>query len=108
MVLILFVLIVLTNVTDGANSPSSGLSKGTLAGLVLGTIAVAVTLSAVVTLLIMRRRVGKYHSHSRRRRCEYLMFVKLRFSGIFVVIFYFAFYILIRPVNWARLILVQL
>ncbi|XP_050287907.1 probable LRR receptor-like serine/threonine-protein kinase At1g06840 isoform X4 [Quercus robur] len=53
---------------DGANSPSSGLSKGTLVGLVLGTIAIAVTLSAVVTLLIMRRRVGKYHSHSRRRR----------------------------------------
>ncbi|XP_030962975.1 probable LRR receptor-like serine/threonine-protein kinase At1g06840 isoform X4 [Quercus lobata] len=66
---------------DGANSPSSGLSKGTLAGLVLGTIAVAVTLSAVVTLLIMRRRVEKYHSLSRRRRCEYLMFVKLRFSA---------------------------
>ncbi|KAK4606926.1 hypothetical protein RGQ29_000942 [Quercus rubra] len=52
---------------DGANSPSSGLSKGKLAGLVLGTIAVTVTLSAVVTLLIMRRHVGKYHSHSRRR-----------------------------------------
>ncbi|KAK7844678.1 putative lrr receptor-like serine/threonine-protein kinase [Quercus suber] len=66
---------------DGANFPSSGLSKGALAGLVLGTIAVAVTLSAVVTLLIMRRRVGKYHSLSRRRRCEYLMFVKLRFSA---------------------------
>ena len=108
MVLILLVLIVLTNVTDGANSPSSGLSKGKLAGLVLGTIAVTVTLSAVVTLLIMRRHVGKYHSHSRRRNCEYLMFVKLRFSGIFVVIFYFAFYIMIRPVIWARLILVQL
>ncbi|KAM4083656.1 hypothetical protein ACJW30_08G074400 [Castanea mollissima] len=53
---------------DGANSPSSGLSKGTLAGLVLGTIAVAVTLSAIVTLLIMRMHVGKYHSLSRKRR----------------------------------------
>ncbi|KAM3740111.1 hypothetical protein ACB098_08G074000 [Castanea mollissima] len=53
---------------DGANSPSSGLSKGTLAGLVLGTIAIAVTLSAIVTLLIMRMHVGKYHSLSRKRR----------------------------------------
>ncbi|KAF3976032.1 hypothetical protein CMV_000742 [Castanea mollissima] len=69
------------NNTHGANSPSSGLSKGTLAGLVLGTIAVAVTLFAVVTLLIMRRHVGKYYTVSRRRRCEYLMFVKLGFSA---------------------------
>ncbi|XP_023895306.2 probable LRR receptor-like serine/threonine-protein kinase At1g06840 isoform X2 [Quercus suber] len=52
---------------DGANSPSSGLSKGALAGLVLGTIAVAVTLSAIVTLLILRRHVGKYQSFSRKR-----------------------------------------
>ncbi|KAF3976030.1 hypothetical protein CMV_000741 [Castanea mollissima] len=51
---------------DGANSPSSGLSKGALAGLVLGTIAGAVTLSAVVILLIMRMHVGNYHSLSRR------------------------------------------
>ncbi|KAK7845705.1 putative lrr receptor-like serine/threonine-protein kinase, partial [Quercus suber] len=36
------------NNTHGANSPSSGLSKGTLAGLVLGTIAVAITLSAIM------------------------------------------------------------
>uniref|UniRef100_A0A7N2L697 non-specific serine/threonine protein kinase n=1 Tax=Quercus lobata TaxID=97700 RepID=A0A7N2L697_QUELO len=62
----MFVLIVLTNVTDGANSPSSGLSKGALAGLVLGTIAGAVTLSAVVILLIMRMHVGNYHSLPRR------------------------------------------
>nr|XP_023895301.1 probable LRR receptor-like serine/threonine-protein kinase At1g06840 isoform X1 [Quercus suber]XP_023895302.1 probable LRR receptor-like serine/threonine-protein kinase At1g06840 isoform X1 [Quercus suber]XP_023895303.1 probable LRR receptor-like serine/threonine-protein kinase At1g06840 isoform X1 [Quercus suber]XP_023895304.1 probable LRR receptor-like serine/threonine-protein kinase At1g06840 isoform X1 [Quercus suber]XP_023895305.1 probable LRR receptor-like serine/threonine-protein kina len=52
---------------DGANSPRSGLSKGALAGLVLGTIAVAVTLSAIVTLLILRRHVGKYQSFSRKR-----------------------------------------
>ncbi|XP_050287960.1 probable LRR receptor-like serine/threonine-protein kinase At1g06840 isoform X4 [Quercus robur] len=51
---------------DGANSPSSGLSKGAVAGLVLGTIAGAVTLSAVVILLIMRMHVGNYHSLPRR------------------------------------------
>ncbi|KAK4606916.1 hypothetical protein RGQ29_000941 [Quercus rubra] len=51
---------------DGANSPSSGLSKGALAGLVLGTIAGAVTLSAVVILLIMRMHAGNYHSLPRR------------------------------------------
>uniref|UniRef100_A0A2N9F2C4 non-specific serine/threonine protein kinase n=1 Tax=Fagus sylvatica TaxID=28930 RepID=A0A2N9F2C4_FAGSY len=65
---------------EGANSPSSGLSKGALAGLVLGTIVGAVTLSAVVTLLIMRMHVRKYHSLSRRRHCEFLMFMKLVFS----------------------------
>ncbi|XP_065634846.1 probable LRR receptor-like serine/threonine-protein kinase At1g06840 isoform X1 [Quercus suber] len=51
---------------DGASSPSSGLSKCALAGLVLGTIAGAVTLSAVVIRLIMRMHVGNYHSLSRR------------------------------------------
>uniref|UniRef100_A0A2N9FDG0 non-specific serine/threonine protein kinase n=1 Tax=Fagus sylvatica TaxID=28930 RepID=A0A2N9FDG0_FAGSY len=65
---------------EGANSPSSGLSKGALAGLVLGTIVGAVTLSAVVTLLIMRMHVRKYHALSRRRHCEFLMFMKLVFS----------------------------
>nr|XP_023895354.1 probable LRR receptor-like serine/threonine-protein kinase At1g06840 [Quercus suber]XP_023895355.1 probable LRR receptor-like serine/threonine-protein kinase At1g06840 [Quercus suber]XP_023895356.1 probable LRR receptor-like serine/threonine-protein kinase At1g06840 [Quercus suber]XP_023895357.1 probable LRR receptor-like serine/threonine-protein kinase At1g06840 [Quercus suber]XP_023895358.1 probable LRR receptor-like serine/threonine-protein kinase At1g06840 [Quercus suber]POE57485.1 puta len=52
---------------DDANSPSSGLSKGALAGLVLGIIAGAVALSAVVTLLILRMHVRKYHALSRRR-----------------------------------------
>uniref|UniRef100_A0A2N9F247 Protein kinase domain-containing protein n=1 Tax=Fagus sylvatica TaxID=28930 RepID=A0A2N9F247_FAGSY len=65
---------------QGADSPSSGLSKGALAGLVLGTIVGAVTLSAVVTLLIMRMHVRKYHALSRRRHCEFLMFMKLVFS----------------------------
>nr|POE57498.1 isoform 2 of probable lrr receptor-like serine/threonine-protein kinase [Quercus suber] len=61
-----FVLIVLSNVTDGDNSPSYGFSKGALAGLVLGTIADAVTLAAVVILQIMRMHVGNYHSLSGR------------------------------------------
>uniref|UniRef100_A0A2N9EM02 non-specific serine/threonine protein kinase n=1 Tax=Fagus sylvatica TaxID=28930 RepID=A0A2N9EM02_FAGSY len=39
---------------ESAGSPSSGLSIGALAGIVLGTIAGAVTLSAVVTLLTLR------------------------------------------------------
>uniref|UniRef100_A0A2N9EXA5 Protein kinase domain-containing protein n=1 Tax=Fagus sylvatica TaxID=28930 RepID=A0A2N9EXA5_FAGSY len=67
---------------EGADSPSSGLSlsKGALAGLVLGTIVGAVTLSAVVTLLIMRMHVRKYHALSRRRHYEFLMFMKLVFS----------------------------
>ena len=74
-------LIVFTNVAENDNSPSSGLSKGALAGIVLGTIAGAVTLSAVVTLLILRMHMRKYRSISRRRHCEYLMFRKLGYSG---------------------------
>ena len=88
--MILFVLIVLTNVTDGANSPSSGLSKGALAGLVLGIIAGAVALSAVVTLLILRAHIRKYHAILGKRRCKYLMFMKLGCSGRYVMIFNFA------------------
>ncbi|KAK7844704.1 putative lrr receptor-like serine/threonine-protein kinase [Quercus suber] len=54
------------NSTHGDNSPSYGFSKGALAGLVLGTIADAVTLAAVVILQIMRMHVGNYHSLSGR------------------------------------------
>ena len=83
-------LIVLTNVTDDANSPSSGLSKGALAGLVLGIIAGAVALSAAVTLLILRMHVRNHHALSRRRHCEYLIFMTLGVSGRYVMIFYFS------------------
>ncbi|XP_028768795.1 probable LRR receptor-like serine/threonine-protein kinase At1g06840 [Neltuma alba] len=39
---------------------SAGISKGALAGIILGTIAGAVTLSTIVTLLIMRARIRDY------------------------------------------------
>ena len=83
-------LAVFTNVTENAGSPSSGLSKGALAGIVLGTIAGAVTLSAVVTLLILRVHMRKYHAIAKRRHCEYLMFLKFGCSGRYVKFFNFA------------------
>ncbi|KAI3461742.1 hypothetical protein Pfo_018405 [Paulownia fortunei] len=46
---------------------SSGLSKGALAGIILGTIAGSVTLSAFVSLLILRRHIQKQHTSSKRR-----------------------------------------
>ncbi|XP_059429372.1 probable LRR receptor-like serine/threonine-protein kinase At1g06840 isoform X2 [Corylus avellana] len=53
---------------DGVPTPPrSALSKGALVGIVLGAIACAVTLSAVVSLLIVRVRMRKYHAVSRRR-----------------------------------------
>ena len=57
-----------------SNPSSSGISKGALAGIVLGAIAVAVTLSAIVSLLILKGRMKKYYAISRRRQCEYLLF----------------------------------
>ncbi|KAK4274946.1 hypothetical protein QN277_018100 [Acacia crassicarpa] len=48
-------------------SKSSGISKGALAGIILGTIAGAVTLSAIVTLLILRGRMRAYHALSSNR-----------------------------------------
>ncbi|KAG6631032.1 probable LRR receptor-like serine/threonine-protein kinase At1g06840 isoform X2 [Carya illinoinensis] len=48
----------------------SSLSKGALAGIVLGAIAGAVTLSAVVFLLILRRHVRKTRAISRKRRAS--------------------------------------
>lgn len=50
----------------------SGLSKGALAGVILGTIAGSVTLTAIVALLIMRRYNKNRYTYSRRRPCEYL------------------------------------
>nr|POE57507.1 putative lrr receptor-like serine/threonine-protein kinase [Quercus suber] len=52
---------------ENSNS-SSGLSKGALVGIVLGTIAGAVALSAVVTLLILRAHIRKYHAVLGKRR----------------------------------------
>uniref|UniRef100_A0A2N9I2L9 Protein kinase domain-containing protein n=1 Tax=Fagus sylvatica TaxID=28930 RepID=A0A2N9I2L9_FAGSY len=49
-----------------STSSRSGLSKVSLVGIVLGTIVGAVTLSAVVTLLILRVHMRKHHAVSRR------------------------------------------
>ncbi|KAL6520442.1 hypothetical protein OROHE_017030 [Orobanche hederae] len=49
---------------------SSGLCKGALAGIILGTIAGSVTLSAFVSLIIVRRRIHKHHQHSQKRLFE--------------------------------------
>ncbi|KAB2616706.1 LRR receptor-like serine/threonine-protein kinase [Pyrus ussuriensis x Pyrus communis] len=51
-----------------ASSSKSGLGKGALAGVILGTIAGAVTLSAIVSLLILRKHLKDRHAISRRRR----------------------------------------
>ncbi|KAI4306305.1 hypothetical protein L6164_029591 [Bauhinia variegata] len=48
-------------------SSSGGISKGALAGIIIGAIACAVTLSAIVTLLILRMRMKNYHAVSKRR-----------------------------------------
>ncbi|KAE8039439.1 hypothetical protein FH972_011850 [Carpinus fangiana] len=51
-----------------SKSPGSTLSKGALAGIILGTIAGAVTLSAIVSLLILRKHTRKHHAVLKRRR----------------------------------------
>jgi hypothetical protein len=76
-VLIVCMLILFNNVTVVSKSPGSNLSKGALAGIILGTIAGAVTLSTIVSLLILRKRTRKHYVVLKRRRCEYLMFMIL-------------------------------
>ncbi|WOK96734.1 putative LRR receptor-like serine/threonine-protein kinase [Canna indica] len=49
-----------------ANTSKSGLSKGALAGMLLGVIVGAAAISVTVTVLVMRRRHG-YQSISRKR-----------------------------------------
>lgn len=61
-------------------SSGSGISKGALAGIILGAIACAVTLSAIVTILILRVRLRDYRVLSRRRSGgEYLIMNKLAY-----------------------------
>lgn len=88
-VMILFMLIALTNVT-GIAPPRSALSTGALAGIVLGAIAGSVTLSAIVSLLILRVHTRKYHAISRTRRCEYLMSMILGCLGRYFLVFHYA------------------
>ncbi|KAG8661166.1 hypothetical protein MANES_02G217800v8 [Manihot esculenta] len=49
---------------------SSGISKGALAGIVLGAIAGTVTLSAIVSLIILRRYMRGYRAISKRRHAS--------------------------------------
>ncbi|KAI5408283.1 hypothetical protein KIW84_054202 [Lathyrus oleraceus] len=53
------------NVT--VTSSKSGISTGAIVGIVLGAIACAVTLSAIVTLLILRTKLKDYRAVSKRR-----------------------------------------
>ncbi|KAK3188565.1 hypothetical protein Dsin_028126 [Dipteronia sinensis] len=48
-------------------SPKSGISKGVLVGAILGGIAVAVALSAIVAFFIVRLHMKDYHAISKRR-----------------------------------------
>jgi nitrate reductase gamma subunit len=90
-VVILFMLTVLTNVTVITTPPRSALSTGALAGIVLGAIAGAVALSAIVSLLILRAHTRKYHAISRRHHCEYLMSMILGCLGRYFMIFHYAY-----------------
>ncbi|KAG5064204.1 hypothetical protein JHK85_005387 [Glycine max] len=58
-------------------SPSSGISKGALAGIVLGAIALAVTLSAIVAILILRIRSRDYRTPSKRTKAESRISIKI-------------------------------
>ncbi|TKY56617.1 LRR receptor serine/threonine-protein kinase [Spatholobus suberectus] len=54
-------------------SPSLGISKGALAGIILGAIASAVTLSAIVSILILRIRLRDYRVLSKRRNASRIL-----------------------------------
>jgi hypothetical protein len=90
-VMIFFMLIVLTNDTGVPTPSRSTLSTGALVGIVLGVIASAVILSSVVSLLIVRVRMRKYHAVSRRHHCEYLMSMILGCLGRYFMIFHYAY-----------------
>jgi hypothetical protein len=81
-------LILFNNVTVVSKSPGSTSSKGALAGIILGINVGAVTLFAIIYLLILRKHTRKHHAVSKRRRCEYLMFMILGCLERCVMIFH--------------------
>lgn len=56
------------------------LNKGALAGIILGAIACAVTLSAIISLIISRFYLRSHHVLSKRKQCEYLRTLEIRCS----------------------------
>ncbi|QCE01091.1 leucine-rich repeat family protein [Vigna unguiculata] len=61
------------------SSPSSGISKGALAGIVLGAIAFGVTFSAIITILILRKRLRYHRTPSKRTKATR---ISKKFEGI--------------------------
>ncbi|KAF5198342.1 Receptor-like protein kinase feronia [Thalictrum thalictroides] len=59
--------------------PKSGINKGALAGIVLGAVAGAITLSAIMTIYFMRRHAKKLHTISRKRQ---LSKVSIKIDGV--------------------------
>ncbi|XAR58822.1 Non-specific serine/threonine protein kinase [Bertholletia excelsa] len=65
---------------DVIPTPSkSGLSTGTVVGIVLGVFAGAVTVSAIVSILILRWYMGKYRPLSKRR---HLSKITMKIDGV--------------------------
>ncbi|XP_035541087.1 probable LRR receptor-like serine/threonine-protein kinase At1g06840 isoform X2 [Juglans regia] len=64
---------------DNSPSPRFALSKGALVGIVLGTIAGAVTLSVLVSLLMLKVHTRNYRAVSRRRRSSH---ASLKIDGV--------------------------
>ncbi|KAK1353128.1 putative LRR receptor-like serine/threonine-protein kinase [Heracleum sosnowskyi] len=60
-------------------SQSSSISKAAVAGIVLGSIAGAVTLSAIVSCMILRLHMRKYHPTLKRRK---LSRVSMKIEGV--------------------------
>ncbi|TKY47280.1 LRR receptor serine/threonine-protein kinase [Spatholobus suberectus] len=61
------------------SSKSSTISTGALVGIVIGAIACAVTLSAIVTILILRIKLRDSHAVSKRRRASK---VSIKIDGV--------------------------
>ncbi|KAL8141442.1 hypothetical protein V2J09_007463 [Rumex salicifolius] len=51
-------------------SSRSGISKGALAGIIVGTFAGALVFSAIIFLIILRKHSRKYNGRLPRRKCE--------------------------------------
>lgn len=68
-----FALIIFNIVAGTDTSSKSGISTGALVGIILGSIACVISLSAIFILLILRVRLRRHDAISKPRHCEFLL-----------------------------------
>ena len=66
--------LILLNIAAGTDTSSkSGISTGALVGIILGSIACVISLSAIFILLILRTRLRRHDAVSKPHHCEFLL-----------------------------------
>lgn len=68
------IVLILLNIVAGTDTSSkSGISTGALVGIILGSIACVISMSAIFILLVLRIRLRRHDAVSKPHHCEFLL-----------------------------------